>query len=222
MPLLRPTSMQQVLEELAASRFGVVGFETNFPEQGDTLCSITFLARKGCRFVMQGTGTTTNPIAARVSPGQFKSDDAMRFDSFKDCIAQIQPWVKRIHEDLRVQDPKFDEFVAFRQSLDAHIKGNVKDEGAPFTEIESIELLAKLKTLEERIEEMEDKHLLTEKEVRHLRQVVEDAKSDLPAMPKGVWYRTAGGKVWEAMKRAASTGEAKQLLADAARKLIGL
>jgi uncharacterized protein YdcH (DUF465 family) len=222
MPMLRPTSIQHVFDELAASRFGVVGFDTAFPDQGDTLCTITFLARKGSRFAIQGTATATNPIAARVSPGQYKNEDLLRFDSFKDCLAQIQPWVKRIHEDLRVQDPKYDDMLSFRQALDAHIKSSVKDEGALFSEAEVSELMTKLKALEDRIQEMEDKHVLTDKEVRHLRQVVEDAKADLPALPKGVWYKTAGGKVWEVMKKAASTSETKQLLADAARKLIGM
>ncbi len=222
MPILRPTSIQQVLDELSGSRFGLVGFDASFPDQGETLCSIAFLACKGSRFVIQGSGTGTNPLTARISPGQYKTEDVLRFESFKDCIAQIQPWAKRIHEDLRVQDPKYEDMHAFRQSLDAHIKASVKDEGALFSDEEVSELLTKLKALEERIQDMEDKHLLTEKEVRHLRQVVEEAKIDLPAMPKGVWYRTAGGKVWEVMKKAASTSEAKQLLAEAARKLIGL
>jgi hypothetical protein len=69
---------------------------------------------------------------------------------------------------------------------------------------------------------MEEKHLITEKELKELKQVVGDARKDLPIMSKGVWYRTAGGKLWEVMKKAAGTNEGRQVLADAAKRLLGL
>lgn len=221
MPNLRPSSVQQVLDELSASKFGVVGFDVSFPDSGD-LATIVFAVRKTAKFAIASTNTATNPLQVRMSPGEYKSEDIVRCDSFKECLSLIQPWARRIHEDLRIQDPQLADLKGFRESLDAHLKGNVKDEGSLFSTEEVQELSVKLDALATRLEEMEERHELTEKELKNLRQVLSDAKTDLPAMPKGVWYRTAGGKVWEAMKKVASTSEARQLLAEAARKLIGM
>lgn len=220
MPNLRPSSARHVLDELAASPFGVVGFQVTFPDSGD-LVSIVSTVQKASKFTI-ASSATGNPLVVRMSPGEYKTEDTVRCDSFTTCLSLIQPWARRIHEDLRIQDPNLAEFQAFRDSLEAHIKGSVKDEASLFSDEEVRELSLKLDALEVRLQEMEEKHQLTEKELWTLRQVINEAKTDLPAMPKGVWYRTAGGKVWEAVKKAASTGEAKQLLADAARKLIGL
>jgi hypothetical protein len=156
------------------------------------------------------------------SPGIYKTEDTEVLGSFDDAVECIQPWARRIYDDLRVRTPDLNELASFRQTLDAHLKNTAVDEQSPFTEAEVTDLSAKLSALEQRLSEMEEKHLITEKELKELRQVVGDAKKDLPVMPKGVWYRTAGGKIWEVMKKAASTSEGKQLLADAAKKLLGL
>lgn len=218
---LRPSSVQQILDELSASKFGAVGFEVSFPDSGD-LASIVFAIRRSAKFVVSSSGTASHPIHVRMSPGEYKSEDTVRCESFGECLRLIQPWTRRIHEDLRIQDPKLSDLQGFRENLEAHIKGSIKDEGALFSSDEIQDLSSKLDALSARLEEMEEKHELTERELRDLQKILFEAKVDLPDMPKGVWYRTAGGKVWEAMKKAASTSEARQLLADAARKLIGM
>lgn len=220
MPKLRPTAIQQVTRELAATRFGLVGFEVKFPDSGNPLVSISFLGLKGQSFKIGPSSQTA--VFVNCSPGVYKTEDTAVFESFDEAVECIQPWARRIYDDLRVRTPDLSEFESFRQTLDAHLKNTAVDEQAPFTEAEVSDLGAKLSALEQRLGEMEEKHLITEKELRELRQVVGDAKKDLPVMSKGVWYRTAGGKLWEVMKKAASTSEGRQLLADAAKKLLGM
>lgn len=221
MPLLRPSSIQQLLDELVASKFGAVGFDTSFPDTGE-LAVVTFTARKGTELTISSTNVATTPLQVRMSPGEYKTVDVVRCDSFRECLKLIQPWTRRIHEDLRTQDPQLDEMKRFREALDSHLRANVKEETQRFSADEANELATKMDALTSRLEEMEQRHEITESELRKLQQVLQDAKADLPDLPKGVWYRTAGGKVWEAMKKVASTSEAKQVLAEATRKLIGM
>src|SRR5690349_3407560 len=131
MPNLRPSVIQQVIDELAASKFGTVGFDVTFPDSGD-LASIVFAVKKGAKFAISSSGTTNQPLLVRMSPGEYKSEDSVRCDDFKSCLSLIRPWTRRIHEDLCTQDPGLTEFQSFRQALDAHLKSNVKDEAQPF------------------------------------------------------------------------------------------
>jgi hypothetical protein len=220
MPNLRPSATQQVIRELEASRFGLVGFDVKFPDGNDLLATIVFLARKDLSLVIGMSGS--NRVHVRCSPGEYKTEDYQAFGSFDECVACIQPWARRIYDDLRIRPVDMNELDTFRQSLDAHLKENVPNESARFTDTEIADLGGKLAALEERLQEMEAKHVLTEKELKELRQVLGDARKDLPTLSKGLWYRTAGGKVWEVMKKTASTAEGRQLLAEAAKKMLGL
>jgi len=221
MPLLRPSSIQQLLDELTASKFGAVAFDATFPDSG-ALALVIFTAKKGIKFSVSSTAVASNPLEVRMSPGEYKNEDVMRCENFRECLKLVQPWTRRIHEDLRIRDSHLEEMQQFRESLDAHLRATLKEETQPFTEDEVRELSSKLDALTTRLGEMEERHEITEAELRKLQQVLLDAKTDLPELPKGVWYRTAGGKVWEAMKKVASTSEARQLLSEAARKLIGM
>lgn len=206
MPLLRPSSIQQLVDELAASKFGAVGFDASFPDSGD-LAVVVFTAKKGIKLAISSSGAVSNPLQVRVSPGEYKNEDVIRCENFRECLKLIQPWARRIHEDLRIQDPQLDEMQKFREALDRHIRSNLKEETDTFSADEIQELTSKLDALTARLEEMEGRHEITEAELRKLQQVLQDAKADLPDLPKGVWYRTAGGKVWETMKNVASSAE---------------
>lgn len=217
---LRPAAMQQILRELEVTRFGLVGFDVKFPDSPTSLVNITFLGAKGAALRM--SESSQEKVYVTCSPGEFKSEDKYVVDTFDQAVESIQPWARRIHEDLRVRATDFGELSNFRQTLDAHLKQNVPDEQALFSDAEVNDLDVKLSALEQRLAEMEAKHIITEKELRDLKHVVTEARKDLPAMSKGMWYRTAGGKLWEVMKKAASTNEGRQVLADAAKKLLGL
>lgn len=220
MTKLRPTAIQRLTQQLEATRFGLVGFEVKFPDTHNVFVSVTFVGAKGFSFTVGSSSGTK--VAVTCSPGEYKVQDIYVLESFDEAMDCIQPWARRIYEDLRVQSADLSELAAFRQTLDAHLKSHVTDEQSLFSEVEVDELSAKLSALEQRLTEMEEKHLITERELKNLKQVVSDARKDLPAIPKGVWYRTAGGKLWEVMKKAAATNEGRQVLADAAKKLLGL
>lgn len=214
--------MQQIMSELEASRFGLIGFDVSFPDSGNDIAVVAFLGKKGMSLRMGLSGGADERVLVRTSPGDYKTQDFDSFASFDDAVSTIQPWTRRIYEDLKVRLPDVSEIDAFRQTLDAHVKNSIPDENAQFTPAEVDDLSAKLAALEARLQEMEQRHLITEKELKELKQVIGEARNDLPTLPKGMWYRTAGGKVWEVVKKAASTSEARQLIADAAKKLLGI
>jgi hypothetical protein len=186
MPLLRPSSIQQMLDELAASKFGAVGFDSSFPDAGD-LAVVMFTAKKGIKFSVSSSQVASHPLQVRMSPGEYRNEDLVRCESFKDCLKLIQPWTRRIHEDLRIHDPQLDELKRFRETLEAHLRSTLKEEAQPFSADEVQDLTSKLDALTTRLEEMEERHEITEAELRKLQQVLQDAKADLPDLPKGVW-----------------------------------
>ena len=212
--------MQKLLRELEATRFGLVNFDVKFPDDAATLVNITFLGARGAALRM--SEVAQEKLYVICAPGEFKSEDKFVVKTFDEALDTIQPWARRIHEDLRVRATDLAELSNFRNILDAHLQQHVPDEQSPFSNAEVNELDEKLSSLEQRLAEMEAKHLITEKELKDLKNVVSEARKDLPAMSKGTWYRTAGGKLWEVMKKAASTNDGRQVLADAAKKLLGL
>lgn len=223
MPQIRSTAISQVCGYLESSSFGLSSFEVKFPDGSNEIVEISFLPQKTFYFYIGLSGGSNQQLYIRVSPGYFKSDDFVGgVTTFESCLAEIHPWVHRISEDLRVSIPDLSGLSEFRETLEAHIQDSIKDEDSLFTEDEVTEIDSKLSALEQRISELEERHALAESELSELRKAVTAARTDLTAYPKGIWYRTAGGKLWEVMKKVGTSKEARELLASAARKLLGL
>lgn len=222
MPKLRASSIAQIYNAVECSSFGLASFDIKFPDDKNDVAVITFLPRSKFYFRIGISQGSQEHIYVRVCPGEYKSEDFQSMHSFESCLAQILPWIHRISEDLRVLLPDLSDLAQFREALEAHIKSAVADEDQPFSSTEIEEIDSKLSSLEQRLKELEERHVLAEQELAQLRQAVTQARSDLPAYPKGVWYRTAGGKLWEVMKKVGTSKEAREVLTAAAKKLLGI
>lgn len=223
MPQLRSTAISQVYSTIECSSFGLSSFDVKFPDGKNEIVVISFLPKKTFFFLIGLSRGSNENLYVQMNPGEFKSEDFLGGrGAFDDCLAEILPWVQRISEDLRVAIPDLSDLSEFRATLEAHIQDSIKDEEALFSEDEVTEIDSKLSALEQRISELEEKHALAESELSELRRAVIVARTDLTTYPKGIWYRTAGGKLWEVMKKVGTSKETRDLLASAARKLLGL
>ncbi len=220
---MRNTVIAQVYNTLELSSFGISSFDVKFPDIGNDVAVIIFLPRKKFHFVIGLTRGSTEHLYVRMNPGEFKSEDFIGSRvSFDGCLAEVLPWVQRISEELRVSIPNLSDLSEFRDALETHIKNSIKDEDSPFSDDEISEIDSKLSALEQRLNELEERHGLAELELAELRQAVSKARTDLTTYPKGIWYRTAGGKLWEVTKKVVASKEVREILTSAARKLLGL
>ncbi|HET7832577.1 MAG TPA: hypothetical protein VFK88_06390, partial [Gallionella sp.] len=172
MPRLRASSIAQIFNALECSSFGLTSFDVKFPHDKNEAAIITFLPRPKFCFRIGASRDSYEHIYIRVSPGEFKSEDFQTMSSFEACVAQILPWIHRISEDLRVALPDLPELARFRESLEAHIKDTVPDEDQPFSADEIGEIDSKLSSLEQRLKELEERHVLAEQELAELRGAV--------------------------------------------------
>lgn len=223
MAQVRSTAIAQVYSTLECSSFGLSSFDVQFPDGKNEVVVITFLPRKLFFFSIGLSRGSAENLYVRMSPGEFKSEDFLSARaSFDHCLAEILPWLQRISEDLRVSISNLSDLSEFRDALEAHIQDSIEDEDSPFSTEEISEIDLKLSALEQRLNELEERHGLAELELAELRQAVSTARTDLTVYPKGIWYRTAGGKLWEVMKKVGTSKEAREILTSAARKLLGL
>lgn len=223
MAQVRSTAIAQVYNTLECSSFGLSSFDVKFPDGKNEIVVITFLPRKKFFFSIGLSRGSAENLYVRMNPGEFKSEDFLTArTSFESCLAEILPWVQRISEELRVSIPNLSDLSEFRDALEKHIQNSIENEEALFSDEEISEIDSKLSSLEQRLNELEERHGLAEMELAELRQAVSVARTDLTVYPKGIWYRTAGGKLWEVMKKVGTSKEAREVLTSAARKLLGL
>lgn len=223
MAQIRNAAIAQVYSAVECSTFALSSFDIRFPDGKNEIVEIRFLPKKQFFLAIGlGRGSTEN-LYVRMSPGVFKSEDFLGGRAkFEDCLAEIYLWTERVSEDLRVSIPDLSDLSEFRDALEEHIQNSILDEDLPFSSDEALEIDSKLAGLEQRLQELEERHLLAEQELAELRKAVSVARADLPIYPKGIWYRTAGGKLWEVMKKVGTSKEAREILASATRKLLGL
>ena len=234
MPQIRQTSIQTVLDALTETRFGLLGFNVSFPETealvkikfaGDQASFFYISTARNFNLLMQKTLTSEKPddiLEIYMSPGEYKTDDTFTRRTFDECVQLIQPWAKRIYDDLRAQGKDLTDHDVFRETLNSFINNEIKDEKSRFTTEEVQDFYAKLDELTSRLQEMEKNQEITKQELAKLEQALMNAKDDLPVMTKAMWYRTAASKVWDVMQKVTSTPEGRQIMAEGAKKLLGL
>lgn len=87
---------------------------------------------------------------------------------------------------------------------------------------EIAELTQKLERLETKLNELLDRHEVTEEYVAALREAISNAKDDLPNLPKQVWYRVAAAKIVTTIKQVITSKEARSIAYEGAKKMLGL
>jgi len=83
-------------------------------------------------------------------------------------------------------------------------------------------LREKLDALAERFSELAQHSEITKQELNRVQQELTAIKANLTSFPKGTWYKTAGTKLWSVTSKVITSAESRQVIAQAARKLIGL
>jgi hypothetical protein len=218
MTQLRETTKRKILLALEKSHFTSSSYSVEYSDDTTTFLTITFLPNKGFTFVAAESYTG---ITSAEAPGQHKlTSETFKHVSLDDCLKAIAPWTARIIEDYRAHNPIIDEFEALRKSLGEQIEKHITDESAHFSAEEASSIRFKLDELSAKLSEVSEKTTEQEKQLRDAQQELKALKQDLDVFPKGVWYRMAGSKVLNIIKKAAFSKEGRDFALEAAKKFL--
>lgn len=216
---LRNSLVAKIWNAIEKSPFTVADFDVTFGDM-DELLSISF--RHTPDFYLVATENRAGEVFIRIAPGEHKTSELVRLSSLADIPEYVTKWGKNIREELRVILPVYSELDDLRETIEKHVAEHVDHPEMPFT-LEEVEgLKEKLDELMGRFQEMQQRSELTEQELNRLNQEVTTIKANLGSFPKGVWYKTAANKIWATFSKVATSQESRQVMAQAAKKLLGL
>ena len=218
MTQLRETTKKKIFAFLEKSHFTSSAYSVEFIDETSTFLEITFLPNKNFTFEANETysGLTTSE-----APGLHKfTSESFKQTSIDECLKAIGPWTTRILEDYRAHNPIIDEFESLRKSIREQIDSHITDEAAHFSTEEASAMRAKLDELSVKLSEVSEKTAEQEKQLREAQQEIKALKQDLEIFPKGVWYRMAGSKVLNIIKKAATSKEGRDFALEAAKKFL--
>jgi len=233
MPKLRNTIINEILQNLKNGDFCVEDFEIKFPDDSSTLASITFVAYpKYCFEISEehnGFLAVASAMAGNVKkglqtieqPGEYKNFEKRNHESIDSCISRISHWLKNIREDLLFSKHSAQgEVDELTENLRKQINENVKNPESFFDEKEKEAIKNKLDELQEKVRELEKRFNFPESETKKVEAAIEKCKNDVNVYPKGVWYKTAGNKVINALKGVLKTKEGREALLEMMKKLL--
>lgn len=217
---LRNSLVSKIWTAIEKSPFTAADFDVVFGDKDESLLLITFRHEPGFRFAV--SQNYTGAVAILASPGDHKTHEVIAVDGFSEIPEKVTAWARNVRDELRATIPIYSELDELREILDRHVADHIDNPGAPFSESEIVELRGKLDELMARFQEMQEKNEMTEQELNRLNQEITSIKTNLTTYPKGVWYKTAANKIWASVSKVATSQESRQVIAQAARKLLGL
>lgn len=218
MTQLRETTKRKILAALEKSHFTASAYSVEYDHDATAFLTITFLPNKSFVFV---ASESYAGISSSEAPGQHKiTGESFKHASLDECLKSIAPWAARILEDYRANNPIIDEFESLRRSLSEQIEKHITDESAHFSPEEVVAIRAKLDELSTKLSEVTEKTAEQEKQLRDAQQELKALKQDAEVFPKGVWYRMAGSRVLNIIRRAATSKEGREFALEAAKKIL--
>ena len=124
----------------------------------------------------------------------------------------------RIEDEYRTQHPILDDFESFRQSMENKFRAHVEDEHLHFTASQAQELRTKLDELASELINLSEKTNEGERKLQEAKAAIDSLKVDLDKLPRGIWFRKAGGKTISILKSVVASKEAREFALDAAKK----
>jgi hypothetical protein len=216
---LRNSVIAAVWSAIERSPFSPADFQV-ITDNRDFLLKITFRHAPTFTFTLNKSGSDSYTIV--ISPGEHEVQEYKRVASPSDAPDQVLMWTRNIRDELRTTIPIYSELDELRETIENHVKEHVSDPQAAFSPDEADELREKLDELMSKFQQMQERHELTQQEVNKLNQEITAIKANLNGYPKGVWYKTAANKLWLAVSKVGTSKESRQVIAQAAQKLLGL
>lgn len=219
--MLKQSFLAKVYSTLEKSPFTVADFAVEQGEDDEEKVVLTVRFRHDKSFVFQ-VREHDGSMYSIEAPGSYRKTESVLLPSLHGLPDRLAIWARNVRDELRSQMPVYDEVDELRQVIEKHLAEHVSDADAPFTKAEADELREKLDALAERFSELAQHSEITKQELNRVQQELTAIKANLTSFPKGTWYKTAGTKLWSVTSKVITSAESRQVIAQAARKLIGL
>lgn len=227
--------MNQIIQNLQYGDFCLEDFEVDFPNDSSTLAQIIFIAYPDYNFIIYeeypsmglgamipfGESKGKKILKTQEKPGEYKNSETRTHENIDVCISRITEWTKNIREDLihskNLLRTTIDDFT---EKFQKQIDENIKNPEAYFNVDEKEEIINRLDALQKRINELEEKFNLSKEDTKNIEVAIKKSKDNIDVYPKGVWYKTAGNKILNALKKTLSTKEGREALLEITKKML--
>lgn len=226
--MLRKAVLEKIIKTLDSSCFTASDFSVETPANGDPLLQLTFRHHPSYAYILKekfekdADGEKVSVFYVTASPGEHKLQETDNFYEFSDVIKGITAWCRNIRSELRAAIPVFDDIDILRAKIEEHIKEHVEDPEGKFDDYELQDIRAKFEALYVTLEELKEHKKVTEAELNKLKKELQAIQEDAKYYPRGTWLKTASNKIFGTLTKVAASKEGRGIIADSARKLIGL
>lgn len=222
MPQITNHNIRELMQTLDESQFTASCFRITFPNEGKTLFKAEFLDNNNFFFAFERNLQRDSDynFVSVFRPGSILSTEREEMDSLYDCQNHLRNWTGYIKKELIASNPLYDEFKAFRDSINEQINKHFKDLNGYFEKEEVNSLKASLDALSKNLEELHKKNEIAEKEMVAIRSELVNLKGSLEEFPKKVWYRTAANKIGNLMSRVIMSKTGQKMLEEGTKQLI--
>ncbi len=233
MAQLKQSFMQSINRALDNEYFSLADFNVKFPESGNELAVILFAHNEKYYFFIR-EGSEGNQVFALTAaltdrkvvpittecPGDYKTVEVHQHKSFDNCIYRISRWCENIRDDLRANTPAFKEIDDIKKQFEEHLKDHIQNPEELFSAVEAEALSARFDELYKRFEELEDRHEITEAQLRDIQKEFEIIKGGTSQYPQGLWASLTSSRLVSLLKRMAMSPEGRKLMYEGAKKLL--
>lgn len=220
MTVLRESTKKKIVDALDKSHFTASSFSVTFAEGQSPFVIISFIPEKKFCFTIGENFGGSGYMTVEAPGHHIESGEEYERTNLESCFRAISSWASRILEDYRSKNPVLDEFESLRKTLIDQFEQHVQDKHAHFTATEAYELRSKLDELTNRMQELLEKNEQYEYRLKEATNEIDRIKADLEMFPKGVWYRMAGSKMVNIIKKVAGSKEGRELALEVAKNIL--
>lgn len=219
-PELRNTIKREIIDALDSTSFTSEDFCVKYGMQGsDQAFSITFQHDSQFTFKVSKQG---DGYGIYQTPGELEVSDYKFVDSFSRVLFLVKKWSDEVRSELKASQPLYRELDELRKTIEESIISSFTESEDEFSASEINELRRKFEALEERVSELEQANVITNSQREKLSSNIQQVSEDIEVYPKKTWIKTSVNKLAKTISAIGRSAEGRKLLADGARKLLGL
>ncbi len=226
MGMLRNTIRSQFLEILDNSSFTAEDFDITFgdPEEFQNIVDIRFIHDKSLFLSFsesEGSGFGGFDYRIERSPGDVLEKETQYINSFNNIFSILSVWVDEVRAELEAKLPTYRDIGDLKALIEEAISSSISDD-EEFSVEEINSLRRKFDELEKRVSELEHEQVITANQKEDFSKGLETVSENLEKLPKQTWLKTSVNKLSKTVSTIARSKEGRSLLAESARKLLGL
>ncbi|MEW7986512.1 MAG: hypothetical protein AB2810_15905 [Candidatus Thiodiazotropha endolucinida] len=214
--------LDSIYSALADSEFGLESFDVTFPNTNQILLKAVFLPDPQYKLTIKDNGGLPRTVASYEAPGEHLNEEVYGGTPLSNIPERLEFWTMNLSRELRSAGAPPDNIREITEQLEELITENVVEPEKRFSSEEIEQLKERLANLEHRFAELESAGIISGVENSQLNGEIKQASKDLSVLTKGIWYRISLTKILRALKGVLTSKEAREIMKEAAKKLIGL